>query len=627
MRAPAQVVKTYRVSLLRRLATILAVALGMSAASAEMPRATLIHNARVFDGTGAAAVIEDVLIVGDRIAAVGRNVKRPRGTRVIDGRGMTLIPGLHDLHTHLRAPAFDAPDDLGKAYAAYLLAGVTTVNDYSLSGEMIAPIRDMTKPGGIAAPRLEMAVRIGVPGGHGTEFGWGDFFTLQVSTPRAAHLAMKKALAYKPDVIKVFADGWRYGRDPDLNSINEDTLAAIVADAHAAGIPVITHTVTLKEAKIAALAGVDSVGHGVGDAPVDDELIGLMKKNHMAYIATLATYEPQENRTFLPAEWASLRPAERAREEKRMAKPLEAIEDYDSKRWAIMRGNIRALKAAGIRIGIGTDSGIGGTYHGSSTIREIRMLTDLGFTPAEALVAATSTSAGIMGLDKQQGTIKPGMRADLVLIAGKPDRNIADLYNVRHVWVGGREQDLIALRKLADGDAPTPMPVTKMAGPIDTGARSDGRTDLDTLPVESTESGTDHSDLLYVRPTDPRVGRKLLIVARMGAKAKPYAQLLVPLTPGGITLADASDFTGVAFDARGQGQYSLSFDNYGRQQDDWFVGEFVADATAREVRVPFAALKGEGRFDPKTLRSLLLRLKTEPGGNAWLEIGNLRFYR
>src|ERR1700709_2552699 len=116
-------------SLLRRFAMILAVALGMSAASAEVPRATLIHNARVFDGTGAPAVVEDVLIVGDRIRAVARDLKRPRATRVIDARGMTLIPGLHDLHTHLRAPAFDAPDDLGKAYAAYLLAGVTTVND------------------------------------------------------------------------------------------------------------------------------------------------------------------------------------------------------------------------------------------------------------------------------------------------------------------------------------------------------------------------------------------------------------------------------------------------------------------------------------------------------------------
>jgi imidazolonepropionase-like amidohydrolase len=617
----------YRMSLVRRIATILAVALGMSAVSAEVPRATLIHNARVFDGTGAPALVEDVLVVGDRIVAVGRNLKRPRATRVIDAKGMTLIPGLHDLHTHLRAPAVDAPDDLGKTYAAYLLSGVTTVNDYSLSGEMIGPIRAMTKAGGIAAPHLEMAVRIGVPGGHGTDFGWGDFFTMQVSTPRSAHLAMKRALAYKPDVIKVFADGWRYGRDPDLNSIDEATLAAIVADAHAAGIPVITHTVTLKEAKIAALAGVDSVGHGVGDAPVDAELIDLMKKNHMAYVATLATYEPQEDRIFLASEYISLRPAERAREDARMAKPPEPIAAYDARRWAIMQGNIRALKAAGVRIGIGTDAGIAGTYHGSSTIREIRWLTMLGFTPAEALVAATSTSAGIMGLDKIEGVIKPGMRADLVLVGGKPDESIADLYNVRHVWISGREQDLIALRKLADGVAPTPMPVVKMPGPIDTGARSDGRTDLDTLPVESTESGTDHSRLFAVRPTDPRAGKKLFLTARMGTRAQPFAQLIVPLTPGAVTLADASAFTGVAFDARGSGRYSLAFDSYGLQPDDWFHVDFSANESVREVRVPFVTLIGKGEFDPKALRALLIRLKGDPGATTWLEIGNLRFYR
>ncbi len=615
-------------SWIRRTLTIAAIALGMTAASAEVTHATLIKGARVFDGTGAPALVEDVLIVGDRIAGVGTNLKRPAGTRVIDGRGMTLIPGLHDLHTHLRAPAFDAPDDLGKAYAAYLINGVTTVNDYSLSGEMIAPIRGMIQPAGaIAAPNLELAVRIGVPGGHGTEFGWGDFFTLQVSTPRSAHLAMKAALAYKPDVIKVFADGWRYGRDPDLNSINLDTLSAIVADAHKAGIPVITHTVTLRQAKIAATAGVDSVGHGVGNAPVDDELIGLMKKNGTRYIATMATYEPEEDRTFLPGEWAMMRPAERAREEARMAKPLAPIPDLEAKRWAIMQANIRALKAAGIPVAIGTDAGIEGTYHGTSTLREIWRLTQLGYTPAEALVAATSVSAKILGQDKDHGTIAVGKRADLVLIAGKPDEDITALYNVRAVWVAGRAQDLVGLRKLADGAEATPMPVTVMPGPIDTGARNDGRTDLNTLPVESTEPGTDHSKLLFVRPSDPRVGKKLMMIARMGARDRPYAQLLVPLTPGGITLADASGFAGVAFDARGEGQYGLAFDSYGIQPDDWFRADFSAGESAQEVRIPFSALKGNGVFDPAKLRALLVRLSGEPGGNAWLEIGNLRFYR
>ncbi|MBN8807984.1 MAG: amidohydrolase family protein [Sphingomonas sp.] len=614
-------------SWLRRIATLCAIVLGMSAASAELTRAILIRGARVFDGTGAPATVADVLVVGDRIAAFAPHLHRPVGARVIDARGMTLLPGLHDLHTHLRAPAFDAPDDIGKAYAEYLLHGVTTANDYSLSGEMLAPVRALTAPGGLAAPHLELAVRIGVPGGHGTEFGWGDFFTLQVSTPRSAHNAMRTALAYKPDVIKVFADGWRYGSDPDLNSINVETLSAIVADAHAAGIPVITHTVTLKQAKIAATAGVDAVGHGVGDAPVDDELIGLMRRNHTAYIATLTVYEPQEDRQFLPGEWTRLAPPERAREEARMAKPLRPIEAYDAKRWAIMQGNIRTLHAAGIPIGIGTDSGITGTYHGSSAIREIRLLTQLGFTPAQALIAATATSAAIIRTDKVEGTIRPGMRADLVLVGGKPDEDIAALYDVRHVWVAGQEQDLPALRARVDAPAPTPMPAARMPGPIDTGARNDGRTDLDTLPVESTETGTDHSNLIYVRPTDPRAGKKLMIVAKMGGRDRPYAQLLVPLTRGGITLADASGFAGIAFDARGAGSFSLALDQYGLQPDDWRHADFTAGDAVQEVRIPFAALTGDAPFDATKLRSLLIRLKGDPGASAWLEIGNLRFYK
>jgi imidazolonepropionase-like amidohydrolase len=114
---------------------------------------------------------------------------------------------------------------------------------------------------------------LGVPGGHGTEYGWGDAFTLHASTPREAELSMTRALAYRPDVIKVFADGWRYGRTASLNSMSVETLSAIVRRAHAANVPVITHTVTLEGAKLAARAGVDALGHGIGDVPVDDALI------------------------------------------------------------------------------------------------------------------------------------------------------------------------------------------------------------------------------------------------------------------------------------------------------------------------------------------------------------------
>ncbi len=599
------------------LAILLALA---AAAAAAQERSTFIRGARIFDGTGAPATVGNVLVRGDRIVAVGPDQRAPKGSRIVDARGLTLIPGLHDLHTHMRAPGFDAPDDLPKAYAAYLVNGVTAVNEFSVSAEMLAPIREMTAPGRIPAPHLQLAVRLGVPGGHGTEYGWGRSFTLEASTPRAARQAMIRALSYRPGVIKVFADGWRYGRSPSINAMSEPTLAAIVQNAHSAGIPVITHTVTLEGARIAAAAGVDALGHGIGDALVDDALIALMKANRTAYVPTLVVYEPQEGREFHPAEWRRLRPQERVREEARTFAPPP-----ESPRWTIMRENVRRLKAAGIRIGVGTDAGIGGVYHGSSTVREIGWLAKLGFTPAEALAAATSVSAGILRQGSDHGRIAPGQRADLVLTGGRPDEDIAHLHDVRRVFVGGREMPLDRMaRQLAD-DRPSPLPAHRMTGPIHSGAGPAGRTDLDTLPVEGTDPGTDHSHLdLTSLP-----GGRLFLTAGMGAAPKPFAELHLPLTRGSVQLADASGFSGIAFEARGTGDYALLLNSYAIHPRSWFRASFEAGETPREIRIPFSAFESPlagARLNPARLRALLFRLEGEPGGGTWLELGKIRFY-
>jgi imidazolonepropionase-like amidohydrolase len=605
---------------MKRLLAALALLVAAMAAPAQ-GRDILIRGARIFDGSGTPARVGNVLVRGDRIVAVGPAVRARRGSRTVDARGLTLIPGLHDLHTHLRAPGFDAPDDLPKAYAGYLVNGVTSVNDFSLSPEMFAPVREMTAPGKVAAPDLRLAARIGVPGGHGTEYGWGRQFTLEAATPRAADLAMGRALPYRPDVIKIFADGWRYGRSASLNSMNEPTLIPIVMAAHAAGIPVITHTVTLEGAKIAAAAGVDALGHGIGDALVDDALIALMRAKGTAYVPTLVVYEPQDERAFHPAEWRRLRPQERAREEARRAAPPPG-----SPRWTIMRENVRRLKAAGIPIGIGTDAGIGGVYHGSATLREIGWLVRLGFTPAEALSAATMVSAGILRQGHDHGRIAPGRRADLVLTGGRPDQDIADLHDVRRVFVSGREMPLDRLaRQLAD-DRPSPLPTHRMTGPIHTGAGPLGRTDLDTLPVEGTDPGFDHSHLDVAHAP----GGRLFLMAGMGAAPRPFAELHLPLTRGSVQLADASGFSGIAFEARGAGDYELQLNSYAIHPRSWFRASFAAGGTRREIRIPFSAFRSplpEARLDPARLRALLFRLEGEPGGGAWLELGNVRFYR
>src|SRR5947207_3988331 len=179
--------------------------------------------------------------------------------------------------------------------------------------------------------------------GHGTEAGWGDFMTIEANTPAQAHARMKAVLAYKPDVIKVFTDGWRYGTAPDLSSMNLETLAAIVEDAHAAGLKVVTHTVTLRGAKLAARAGVDILVHGIGDAEVDAELIEIMKAKGTYYVSTLAVYEYKGTGDAPPERQT---------------------------RWRNLTTNVRKLFEAGIPIAVGTDAGMPSTFHGPSTLHE-----------------------------------------------------------------------------------------------------------------------------------------------------------------------------------------------------------------------------------------------------------------
>lgn len=584
----------------------------------------LIEGARVFDGTGAKAKVADVLVKDGRVAAVGRDLEAPAGAERVDGRGKTLIPGLFDLHTHTRSPAFDGPEDLPKAWAGYLLSGVTTINDFSVSGEMIAPIRELTGPGGFRAPHLNQAIRFGVPGGHGTEYGWGSFFTMQTTTARGAQFLMPRALAYDPDVIKVFADGWRYDRDPDINSMNENTLAAIVRDAHAAGKPVITHTVTLEGAKVAASAGVDAVGHGVGDALIDDELIALMRKNGTAYIATLVVYEPQEARVLSQAEMARLSTLEQADAARRRG---GTIPEYDARRWKIMRDNIGRLKKAGIPIGIGSDAGIGGVYHGQSALREIWWMAQLGLSPAEALVAGTRASAAIVGLDDDRGTIAPGKRADLVLVDGEPDRDIDDLFNPIRVWQDGREVPLAELRALRENAATTALPSVRMTGPVLSAARDDGRTDLDTLPVATTDPGTDHSHLIAV---DHPGGRPTFLAAQMGAAPRPYVQWVLPLTRGPIKLADASAFTGVELELKGAGAYRVILESYGLEGSDWFAARFSMSEGETTFNLPFSSFRSANPaavLNLTQLRALRIELSGKTGGTASLEVKAIRFYR
>jgi imidazolonepropionase-like amidohydrolase len=617
------------VLMIRKIVRAIALFVLSSAVIAEPQTTTAIIGARVIDGTGAPARLETVILQGNRILAVSPKAEIPHGARIMDAAGQTLMPGLFDLHTHLNASGTDAVDDLGKSLKAYLVCGVTSVNDYSVYGEMLAPLRALQSSGVLVGPRVKFAIRFGTPEGHGAEFGWGDYFTQLVSTPAQAHAAMKKILPYKPDVIKAFTDGWRYGTGDDLTSMNLATLSAIVEDAHRAGIKVFTHTVTLNGAKIAARAGVDVLAHGVGDAPVDEELISLMKKNGTGYVSTLATYEPQTTRVPPPRLIALLSPGDRqyalrAAEKHSDASPNTPV----MRRWHFLQENISRLSAAGIPIGVGTDAGVAGTYHGWSTLHEMELLVASGLTPMQAITAGTATSARLVGEDTERGTIEPGKMADILLVKGAPDQNIEDIEQTAAVFLGGQQLDLPSFESAIQSPQFTPLPVHVIAGKIEDAEREDGRTNLDTMLVDSTDPGPDHSVILFTR-TLRKQGHAISVLSKMSSKPAPFTDLVIPLTRGEVELADISRSKGIQFAVRGDGGYRILLDCYGARRVDWPAASFAGKATWKTVRIPFASFQQKNPTSPlplRTVRALHIELARPAGADVWLEIDDITLY-
>ena len=620
--------------------TIVVLTIFVVAALLAQPQGAVIaiRGARVVDGTGAPAKLATVLIRGERIEAVGENLAIPAGARVIDAQGLTLIPGLFDLHTHLQsATVTGLSGDLGKNLKAYLAAGVTTVVNFSGSPETFEPIRRLVAEGVLPSPRLLLSARFSPPGGHGTEGGESGGY--EPATADQAHAFMREALAYKPDAIKAFTDGWRYGSGAAMADFNEQTTAAIAADAHAAGIKVLTHTVTLANSKISARAGIDVQAHGICDVPADDEVIRIYKDKSTGYVSTLECYRHQERFATLGTAPLTPRLAELIEPAALPAVPKSdvyarstpASREVAVKRWAALVENIRRLHAAGIPIGTGTDSGVVGIHHGYATLQEVQHLVGAGLTPLEAIHSATGVSAGLLGVGAARGTIEPGKVADLVLVAGEPDRRIGDIENTRRVFLGGKEIDLAAIGKAIHSTELTELPAHKVAELVYDGESADGRTNLGTRIEHGGDRGIDHSTITPTRVLRDANDHSLFIVAATGPHDPAYVRLKLPLTRGSVELADISGYRGVSFDVRGEGGYRLLVETYQVRDQEQFAAGFEAGGAWRTVKIDFAQLKRKSEravaWTGRDARELQFEIARPAGAKAWLELDNVKFYQ
>jgi imidazolonepropionase-like amidohydrolase len=435
-------------------ATALFVILGCALASSAYASPIILEGARLIDGTGRPARDNAAIIVdGERITAVGTAGKlaRPKGARVIDVHGRTIIPGLISAHSHAglvagtanKADAYTR-EAVQTALLKYEQYGVTSVVTLGLNRDLVYDLRDQQRKGGIPGASLFTAGRgIGPPGGVPPQPVAPD----QVYRPATVEEArgfVRDMAGHHVDIVKIWVDD-NFGK---FTKLPPDVYMAVIDECHKHGIRVAAHVFYLADAKALVGAGVDVLAHSVRDLPVDAEFIAAMKKRGVLYIPTLnvdesfflVTEHPDVLRDefFIHAVSPELIQMfqSQAYRDKVAANPIVAKE---KEAFTTASHNLKALHDAGVTIAFGTDSGANPErIAGWAEHHELELMVRAGLPAMDVIVAATQHSAAVIKAS-DRGTVEPGKRADFLVLAADPLTDIRNTRQLVTVWHNGRE--------------------------------------------------------------------------------------------------------------------------------------------------------------------------------------------
>ncbi len=402
--------------------------------AAAVARLVAIRAARLIDGSGAAPIRDAVVLIeGERIRAVGTSLAIPEGARVIDLGGATLLPGLIDCHTHIAGgdPAdyyqsLFRDSHVDHAVTAHIYArrtleaGFTTVREVGASELVDVALKRAIEAGLVAGPRMQVAtLMIGSTGGHADLTGFSPYVRIQEMTSVADGVeeirkAVRERVKWGADVIKVSATAGVLSEEETVGApqFSQEELNVLVEEAAMAGKRVAAHAHGAEGIKRAVRAGVASIEHG---SLLDDEGIRLMKQHGTVLVADVY------NDDYILSEFARLGYPEKILEKERSVGRAQ-------------RENFQKAVRAGVKIAFGSDAGV---YPHGWNGKQFAHMVRWGMTPLQAITAATSGAAELLGWSDRVGRVAPGLYADLIAVNGNPLADVTELERVAFVMKGG----------------------------------------------------------------------------------------------------------------------------------------------------------------------------------------------
>lgn len=408
------------------------------------PKATgtrYIRAGRLFDSTSDSARQNMVIVIeGERIARVApaAEVRIPAGAQVTDLSRFTVLPGLIDCHTHLGSradryeeiyafkdsPFMSAIAGVGNARKT-LEAGFTTVRDVGSWPFLAVDLRDAINEGFISGPRVVASgPGISITGGHGDLNNYAPQVRYEMF-PEERDFALadgvdqvrrvvRAQIKYGADVIKILATGGvlSKGDMPGAPQYTLEELKAAVYEAHMAGRKIAAHAHGAEGIKNAITAGVDSIEHA---SLIDDEGIRMAREKGTYLVADIY------NDDYLTGDAI------------KYGLPAENLEKEHAVGQA-QRDNFAKAVKAGAKIAFGTDAGV---YPHGDNARQFFYMVKYGMTPAQAIRAATSAAADLIGRAQDVGSIQAGRYADIIAVSADPLQDVRALEKVTFVMKGG----------------------------------------------------------------------------------------------------------------------------------------------------------------------------------------------